>query len=59
MQDPKDLMICIIEAKARRRVANLAHQLIRAPSQQRELVLAELDYTRWLAETCHLCRNSR
>jgi len=55
MEDPKDLMLRLIEAKARWRMARLAHRLVRAPSEQQELVFAELEFNRWLAETCQLC----
>jgi hypothetical protein len=55
MENPKDLMLRLIEAKARWRVACLAHRLVRAPSEQQEVVFAELEFNRWLAETCQLC----
>ena len=55
MQDPKELVLQVIEAQARHRVGRLAYRLIRAPSEQREVVLAEMEFDRWLAETCAIC----
>ena len=55
MEDPKDMMLRLIEAKARGHVTRLAYRLVRAPSEQHELVFAELEFNRWLAETCQLC----
>jgi hypothetical protein len=59
MRNPKDLVLQNIEAKARQRVGHLARQLVRAPSAQREVVLAEMEFERWLAETCQLCLGYR
>jgi hypothetical protein len=55
MEDPKDLMLRLIEAKARRHVLHLTYRLVRAPSAQLEVVFAELEFNRWLAETCQMC----
>jgi hypothetical protein len=59
MENPKDLMLRLIEAKARRRVAQLSCRMVRAPSEQRELVFTELEFNRWLAETCAMCLDRR
>lgn len=56
MKDPRDLMIDMIEANAWARVGRLAHRLVRAPSEERELILAELEFHRWLAESCQFCQ---
>ena len=59
MQDPKDMMLRLIEAKARRRVLRLTYRLVRATWAQREDILAEMEFERWLAETCQLCLDRR
>jgi len=55
MEDAKDMMIRAIEAKARRRVTRLSYRLIRASPKEQELVLSELEFQQWLAETCASC----
>ena len=39
------------------RTGELARELVRTPAGERETVLAELEYERWLAETCEQCRD--
>jgi hypothetical protein len=48
-------LIDLLEARARRRVGILAAELVTVPSEDRELVLAELQYHQWLAEACQDC----
>ena len=55
MADAKDILIRAIEAKARRRVTHLSYRLLRASAKEQELVLAELEFQHWLAESCALC----
>ena len=55
MRNTKELLLAVVEAKARRRTGQLACRLIRATSADRELVLAELEFERWLAESCRDC----
>ena len=59
MENSKDLVLHIIEADAWQRVGRLAQQLVRVPSVQREVVLAEMEFNRWLAETCGVCLGDR
>ena len=59
MENLKDLVLQIIKANAWQRVGRLAQQLVRAPSAQREVVLAEMEFERWLAETCEICLGYR
>ncbi len=55
MQTTKDLLLRIVEVKARHRVAGLACQMVRAPSRDREMILAALEFERWLADSCRDC----
>ena len=55
MPDMKDLLIRKIENRAYRRIGQLAGELVRARSQEKEVVLAELQYERWVAESCREC----
>jgi len=40
------------EAEARTEVAHLAGEFARAPSAEKEELLAALEYERWLADSC-------
>jgi len=48
-------LIELLEARAQRRVGILAAELVTAPSEGREAVLAELQYHQWLAEAYQDC----
>lgn len=48
----KEQMVELIGASARQRVGKLAGELVRSPSQEREDILAEMEFQRWLAESC-------
>ena len=41
-----------IGARARRRLGELANQFARAEGADRERILAEMEFERWLAEGC-------
>jgi len=55
MRSAKDLILAVMATRARRRTAQLACHLIRADPDDKELVLAELEFQRWLAESCRDC----
>ena len=48
-----------IEERAYRRIGQLAGELIRAKSEEKEVVLAELQFERWLADSCRQCLESK
>lgn len=56
MQTTKDLLLRILEVKAQRREGRLAHAFVRAASDDREMILAEMQFERWLADNCRDCR---
>ena len=51
MKNIKDAMLRDIEAQTYRRTGELAGALVRAKQEEKELVLAELDFQRWLADS--------
>ena len=55
MRNIKEQLLRGIEAKATRRTGRLASELVRARSRDKELILAELEHQRWLADTCGDC----
>ena len=48
----KERTVALIGATARARFRELPGELLRTPSAQKEDVLAEMDFQRWLAESC-------
>ena len=59
MNDMKDLLVQAIEEHAMCRVGNLASQLVHTDSRDKELTLAEIEFQRFLAESCLDCRDVR
>ena len=59
MTNIRALFIEDIEERACRRIGQLAGELIRAKSEEKEVVLAELQFERWLADSCRQCLESK
>jgi hypothetical protein len=55
MTELKDQMIRLIKEKAEKEAAYLAGEFARAASRDRELILAELEFEKWLADSCAEC----
>ena len=55
MTDLKDQIVRLIQQDAARKVADFAGQLIRAKPEEKEQILAGLDFERWLEQTCQKC----
>jgi len=55
MSELKDQMIRLIKYKAEQDVAELAGEFARAASEEKEDILAALEFEKWLAETCAVC----
>jgi len=51
----KDQLIAVIEEKASHRLGVLAGELVRAPSPDKESVLAEMEFQDCLATACRQC----
>jgi len=51
----KDLLVQIVRCNADRNIADLAGELVRAKPEQKEAILAGLDFEKWLVETCQIC----
>ena len=48
----KDMMLDAIRRKAEAEAAHLAGEFARAGSEEREALLAALEFEQWLAEAC-------
>ena len=55
MSELRDQMIRLIQYKAEQDAAELAGEFARAASEEREDILAALEFEKWLAETCAVC----
>ena len=55
MSKLKDQIIRLIEQNAKRKVAVLASEYVRAKPEEREAIQAGIEIERWLADTCQEC----
>jgi hypothetical protein len=55
MSKLKDQIVELIGEQAEQEARQLAGEFARAASEDRELILAQLQYEQWLAETCWEC----
>ena len=55
MSEMKDQIIALIQYKAEQDAAELAGDFARAASEEKEELLAALEFEKWLAETCAVC----
>ena len=55
MRSEKDILLEIIRRKSQQEAAYLAGEFARAASAEKETILAELEFNRWLAESCEIC----
>lgn len=51
----KDVLLRAIRAKAEREARYLAGEFVRSASEEKEAILAALEFEKWLAEGCDLC----
>ena len=55
MEIDKETLLRAMRQNARAQVARLAGELVRSEPEEKESVLAALEFERWLAETCDVC----
>lgn len=48
----KDILVATIPRRAEQEARHLAGEFLRAASEEKEQILAQLEYEKWLAETC-------
>ena len=53
----KDQIIRIIQADAGTKAARFATQLVHSEPQEKEAILAGLDFEKWLEQCCRECLN--
>ena len=55
MRSRKDILVEIIRRKSQGKVARLAGEFARAASKDKEDILAEIQFNRWIADCCDIC----
>jgi len=55
MSEMMDQIIALIQYKAEQDVADLSCEFAHAESEDREEIFYELEFNKWLAETCAIC----
>ena len=50
----KDILLEAIQHKSEREAGRLAGEFARAPSEEKEAALAELELERWVADSCEV-----
>ena len=55
MNTIRNLMVRDIEARSTKELGRLSREFARAPSEEKEAILAEMDFERFMADTCHVC----
>ena len=58
MQHEKDRMLAELEARSRREAEYLAGEFLRAAAEEKEAILAGLEYEKSLAESCRIARRT-
>lgn len=59
MKEEQRQMLAVIARKAEQDALVLAGEFARAAAQDREAILAGLEFERWLAESCWECLEDR
>ena len=55
MGSVKDDLLRVIQARAEEEARALASEFARAASEEREAILAELEFDQWLTDSCRSC----
>lgn len=55
----KEQIVRIIQSNAGRKATDFARQFVRAAPEEKELILAALDFERWLQQCCQECLNGQ
>jgi hypothetical protein len=51
----KDQMVGLVEDNAKQNIADLTGKYICAKSEEKEALLAGVEFERWLVESCRVC----
>ena len=54
-EQTKDILLDAIRRNSERNLGRLASEVVRAASEEKEVILADMQLERWLAENCREC----
>lgn len=57
MVNLKDVLVTAVENEAHHRRGVLAGELVRARPENKEAILAEIEFQHWLADSCSDCQD--
>ena len=52
MNAKKEILLRLVKLKAEQEAADLANEFVRSAQEEREAILAGLEFEKWLAESC-------
>jgi len=55
----KEMLLDAVARRAEREAARLAGQLARAAAEDREEILAALQFEQWFSQSCRMCQKAR
>jgi len=57
MSEVKDMLLEAVRRRAEREAARLAGDFVRAAAEEKEAILAALEFELWFAQGCRECQN--
>ena len=52
----KDMLLAAVGRRAEREAARLAGEFARAAAEEKEAILAALEFEQWFSQSCRLCQ---
>ena len=59
MNEVKEMLLSAVGRRAGREAARLAGEFARAAAEEKEAILAALEFEQWLGHSCRFCQNGR
>ena len=57
MEEVKDMLLDAVARRAEREAAKLAGEFARAAAEDKEAILAALEFEQWFGQSCRLCQD--
>jgi len=59
MNEVKEMLLAAVGRRAEREAARLAGEFARAAAEEKEAILAALEFEQWFGQSCRFCQNGR
>ena len=59
MNEVKDMILKALCKRAEREAARLAGEFARSAAEEKEAILAALEFEQWFSQSCRFCQNGR